>query len=807
MKDFLINYNKADHYWALWIGRHLEDGGYHIKLKEWDTRPGTNFMQEIERLGREYAHIVALISPDYLLALNARSEWPSAFAKDAEGAKSKIIPVRIRNCELKGVLGGLTLIDLINMTEDAARNALFAKIASRHEKPEAPPSESERQVSELTKFPGSVPHIWNIKYGRNPDFTGRETLLNQLRDELSMGDVVVLNGPDGMGKSQVALKYAYDNENNYDIVWWIRADDLAFLESDFAALAEELNFPDRELKTRGEIVDFTRQWLEYKPGWLLIFDNALSVEDLKRYIPTGSTGHVLVTSKNPGWGKGTRVVTVSAFYREEAIKFLQKRTGKMVAEEAASLADELTFMPQALELAGAHISQTGVTFSKYLKMYRNVKNDIMNRDKASIKYPIAISATLEILSQLVQEVSTAGIEIMNLCAYLSPDDIPMNILKEGHEHMPKTLAKIMTNAKAFEYTIGILRRYSLIDVGSDNITINRLVQSIMRDKHSSKERLVWAEAAFRIMNDAFPDNCEEKKSRAECSRLLPHALTAARYAEVLKIDPPATLQLYSRLGLIFKNWGAFLQAKNIMLKVLKLSETVHGPDYPGMGNNIKTMGEIYHAQGELENARGQYKKAIDIYEKNGDMNRPEVAVIFNNLGSIMLDLGDEKAARTYYEKALSVLEKKGGKETSVKGAVLSNLGCIVWDAGEAEAARDYFERALGVYDKTLDGKDPEVSTAVNNLGAVLQDLGDLKGAKKQFERALSIDGSVYGNSHPEVATDLNNIAGVLWALEDYNGARNHYERALKIFEEIYGKDHPDTATVKENIEALASHQK
>jgi len=42
-----------------------------------------------------------------------------------------------------------------------------------------------------------------------------------------------------------------------------------------------------------------RRILDQQSNWLLIFDNASGVDDVRNYIPIERKGHVLVTSRNP----------------------------------------------------------------------------------------------------------------------------------------------------------------------------------------------------------------------------------------------------------------------------------------------------------------------------------------------------------------------------------------------------------------------------------------------------------------------------------------------------------------------------
>ena len=107
-----------------------------------------------------------------------------------------------------------------------------------------------------TGAPPSAPvppqRIWNIPYPRNPFFTGRTDLLTQLAATLHAGQPIALSQPQaisglgGIGKTQIAIEYAYQHEQDYQAVLWAQADTRENLTTSFLALASLLNLPERE---------------------------------------------------------------------------------------------------------------------------------------------------------------------------------------------------------------------------------------------------------------------------------------------------------------------------------------------------------------------------------------------------------------------------------------------------------------------------------------------------------------------------------------------------------------------------------
>ncbi|MGH9840493.1 MAG: TIR domain-containing protein [Blastocatellia bacterium] len=128
MKDFFISYNKADRDIALWIARQLQSHGYSAIIQAEDMPPGSNFVREMDKACKEAAQILLVLSPDYLKSEYTQPEWHAFFRKDPTGDKRLLIPVRVRDCKLDGLLAQIVYIDLAGKDGAAATEVLLAGI-------------------------------------------------------------------------------------------------------------------------------------------------------------------------------------------------------------------------------------------------------------------------------------------------------------------------------------------------------------------------------------------------------------------------------------------------------------------------------------------------------------------------------------------------------------------------------------------------------------------------------------------------------------------------------------------------------
>jgi hypothetical protein len=166
MKDFFISYTLADRPWAEWISWRLQEANYTVVVQFSHFTPGSNFVLDMHRSLSEAGRTIAILSPDYVTSLFANSEWAAVFVQDPTGAKGKLVPVRVRKCDLTGLLASIVYIDLVSLEEKTAVRTLLEGIASTEHKPILPDNPNiPGMQKQLPHFPGSINDSDDVSLG------------------------------------------------------------------------------------------------------------------------------------------------------------------------------------------------------------------------------------------------------------------------------------------------------------------------------------------------------------------------------------------------------------------------------------------------------------------------------------------------------------------------------------------------------------------------------------------------------------------------------------------------------------------
>lgn len=154
--DFFVSYTGKDKTWAEWIAWQLEAAGHTTIIQAWDFKSGGVFPGDMHRALQQSARVLAVLTPDYMASGFCQPEWQAAFAKDPTGEKGIFVCVRVADFKPDGILTGRTYIDLVSLTENAARELLLKRLDPGRAKPATAPVFPAGAASTAPAFPGGT---------------------------------------------------------------------------------------------------------------------------------------------------------------------------------------------------------------------------------------------------------------------------------------------------------------------------------------------------------------------------------------------------------------------------------------------------------------------------------------------------------------------------------------------------------------------------------------------------------------------------------------------------------------------------
>jgi tetratricopeptide (TPR) repeat protein len=559
---------------------------------------------------------------------------------------------------------------------------------------------------------------------QNPNFVGREALLQQLTEDLLWSPVAVqaLHGTGGAGKTQLATEFAYRHRDDYDLIAWIDAENADLIPGQLADLAPPLGLPaDPDAARAATQVLGTLERTEL--AWLLVYDNAVRPLDLEPWLPRGGNprGDVIITSRETQWADLATTLDVDVMTHDEAVALLKTRVPDIDESVAGEIVAYLGRLPLAVDLAGGFLATNHTPPQRYLDMLRSAGDEATSLfDKSQrIGYRHTIATVWEPTRADLEQASAAAAQLLRLCAFLAPEPIPLDLFTTHPQALPEPLASAAADPAAFENTVGEILRRSLARRDPAGLTLHRLLAATIRRRMTTDEREAAVGVVRELLYQRLPGKILDAPQNWSIWRfMLPHVLAATDIAVTHRGEGDRTSWLLDRAATFLQTQGQAAAARPLLERALVIDEAAYGPDHP------------------------------------------TVAAALSNLALVLKYLGQASAARPLLERALTIAEATYGPDHPTVAGLLGNLATTLQDLGQANAARPLLERALTIAEATYGPDHPTVATRLNNLATVLQDLGQAEAARPLLERALRINEATHGPDHPKTRLARSYLASL-----------------------------------------------
>jgi cellulose biosynthesis protein BcsQ/tetratricopeptide (TPR) repeat protein len=848
-KVFYVSYAATDRLWADWTVTVLRAAGYEATLAPVEVDDGTAepvVPRGLERTLAGEGRMVVLLSPQYTALPGAREIRQRISRRDPSGQIGMAVPLRVDDTPPPSEFAPLSAVSLAGVTaEEAVARLLTTVDRAGSVEPGTRPAAVGLAVA--ARLPGTPPQVIGGRPQRNVVFTGRRTLIERLRDSLLSGTTAVLPqalyGLGGVGKTQLALEYAYRFESDYDLVWWINAAEPTQIRQDLNTLAGHLGVPlgGKDLTAVcNEVLDKLRRGTPHA-RWLLVYDNAEKPADLDGLVPVSGPGHhILITSRNPAWAERAARIEVDLFTREESVALLRRYNQSLESAEAARVAEELGDFPLAVSLAAASLQESAMPVDTYVEMLRTQMTDIL-RSQSAPDYPTSAAASWSL--DRLKSRTPAAAALLQLCAFFGPDPIPRDMLSSRpalellERHDPSLSDPLLMSRLYGEIVRNGLAQ---VDQRTDTLTLHRLIQRVLRDQLTPDEQVAMRDRAQGVLGQANPKDPDESENWRRYATLLPHlwptkaqesdnlpvrqwicdtvrylwrsgdADTADRTAErVLDSwvprfgeDDALVLRLRTELGNALRDQGRLTEAYDVTRDVYERGSRILGGDHPytlgaamSLGSDLRGVGRYADA---MESDRETLRRTRRIF---GDSHQRTLQAA-NNLAVSEFLSGNRQAARDTNREILKQRREIFGPDQRSTLNSATNFARDLRAAGAFQEALKLIEDTLKRSRRAL-GPDHLITFRASLGAAILyRRLGEYEKAytttSETYEQALK----QLGHDHPDTLSVATNLSADLYDRGESVRGRELAKETLDRYERRFGPDHVFTLACATNLAVL-----
>ncbi|WP_377268549.1 FxSxx-COOH system tetratricopeptide repeat protein [Peterkaempfera sp. SMS 1(5)a] len=847
-----IDFAVRDRMWAEWMSAQLAAAGVTVELR--GSSPSFAYVAAPPESSEVPETVICLLSPDF--RTTPLLDEIRRLINAGPGAK-RVVSVCPVEYVVDSELAQLPNVSFAGKQAEAARQELFALVGLSI--PEEPPAEGVRYPGRARTAQKSPP--------RNDSFTGRDDVLEEVRSRLGTTALQVetraglagLYGLGGMGKTQIALEYVHRYGAQYDVVWWVEADQLTTVPRTIAELGDRLGVPGDSVAERAQSTLDQLQSGEHG-RFLLVFDNVSDIDGqidldgagvvaLQDYLPSRGPGHVIITSRRSDTVELQDAVHIDTFSRNESIALFRRRLRTITEADASRVAEALGDLPMAVELASAWLRTTVMPVDTYLQLLQDQGSRALS-DVGTAAQQASFTAAWQLSFDRLRQESPAAARMLEVCSFLSPEPIAASLLYSSA--MREYLAELdpeVGNSMMVGHSIGALNRYALVrnDRFTESIQVHRLLQSTVRewlsadpekyaetrrqahrvlaavhaslsgirDENSSEARRRYAELWPHLepSGAAESDDPNVRNWITEQVRhtwlISDHFAAVALGSRVLAVwrqhfgDDVLTMRLAAQLANPLRSLAEYRRALDLDEKTLALQRAHHGADHPFTLVTARNYGADLRGLGRYKAA---YESDRDTYDRCVRLFGPEHEDTFkaaNNLALSLNAVGRPGEALALHEDTYRRRRQVTGLKHVLTWSIAVNMAQGMRDMGRyRESLVVLLETRERLVELVGEGA-PDVLRADRSLAVSRRRTGEFDAALALSRDTWAAYRERFGDLHPDTLACMTNLACDLYYSNGdaavFEEARRLGEQVHQRYQEILSEEHPFTLAAASNL--------
>lgn len=654
---------------------------------------------------------------------------------------------------------------------------------------------------------GYEPLGWKTIPLKNRNFIGRGAMLNDMHVMLvNSGQTAVLlprafYGYGGVGKTQLAIEYVHRRKQEFDLVWWIAAEDPAEIRRSLVQLAELL--PIVQAPDTNSTIQRVLEALNHPEGpyrnWLLVLDNVGVPSTVEGLLPSPQKGRVLITTRESQWEDHGQAVRVDKFARQESIALLSREGA---TADADTVAERLQDLPISLAQAAAWHRVTGASFAEYLTLLSE-ELDRRGPSTDTAGYPPHAAAAMSLAFQELQKNSEHAAMLLQLASYFGPEWISLDLLHRGRRatQLSRQLGPILRDQAPLQQAVKDVARWELARNDTRNLRfqVHRLVQHMLQNEMAPALRESVRETVQAMIAYANPGNPD----RINLLELHKHAELSAHIVASGLIESTDEEARQAVLDQIRYRYvvGDYESSAQLAAEAIAHWEATSDP------NDMFLLIARRHRAGAIA-ALGNPQEALEIgemvragFEATVGVGHEHTMVTVNGIGRDLRALGRfddaHRLDRENYDRLYN--DPRFGPEDRLTLQIGGNLGVDLRMRGEYQQALDL---DLGTAAATLHAFGPRDQAYLLSASNVARDyyaLGQYAKARDYQREQLPIHEEVLGRNHPHVLLARRTLVMCLRKLGKIEEASHEARPLVVAFRNRLGDRHPDTLLAMQSL--------